>query len=107
MSFGIHHHILKWIQDFLNNTYQIVHYNKCSSTSKDVISGIPQGTVIGPNSFIVAFVNDVPDTVSFTVYMFADEDDLFELRSSSTRGHPYKLFKHFNNNSCFAKSSFF
>ena len=70
MSFGIHHHILKWIQDFLNNTSQIVHYNKCSSTSKDVISGIPQGTVIGPNSFI-AFVNDVPDnpdTVSSTVY---------------------------------------
>ena len=45
---------------------QIVHYNKCSSTSKDVISGIPQGIVIGPNSFI-AFVNDVPDTVSSTV----------------------------------------
>jgi len=34
-----------------------------------------------------------------------NKDDLFELRSSSTRGHPYKLFKHFN--SCSAKSSFF
>jgi len=41
-NFGIHHHILKWIHDFLNNISQIVHYNKCSSTSKDVISGIPQ-----------------------------------------------------------------
>ena len=45
----------------MNNRSQIVRYNKCASTSKDVISGIPQGTVIGPNSFI-AFVNDVPDT---------------------------------------------
>jgi len=75
-NFGIHHHILKWIQDFLNNRSQIVRYNKCASTSKDVISGIPQGTVIGPNSFI-AFVNDVPDTVSSTVYMFADDTKMY------------------------------
>ena len=34
--------------------------------------------VIGPNSFIVAFVNDVPDTVSFTVYMFADDTKMYK-----------------------------
>jgi len=54
-----------------------VHYNKCSSTSKDVISGVPQGTVIGPKSFIV-FVNDVPDTVSSKVYMFADDTKMYK-----------------------------
>ena len=71
------HHILNWIQDFLNNRSQIVHDNKCSSTSKDVISGVPQGTVIGPKSFIV-FVNDVPDTVSSKVYIFADDTKMYK-----------------------------
>ena len=76
-NFGIHHHILNWIQDFLNNRSQIVHDNKCSSTSKDVISGVPQGTVIVPNSFI-AFINDVLDTVTSKAYMFADDTKMYK-----------------------------
>ena len=34
--------------------------------------------VIGPNSFIVAFVNDVPDTVSSKVYMCADDTKMYK-----------------------------
>ena len=76
-NFGIHHHILNWIKDFLYDRTQIVNYNNCSSTSKAVISGVPQGTVIGPNSFI-AFVNDLPDNVTSEVYMFADDTKMYK-----------------------------
>ena len=34
-----------------------------------------------------------------------DRDDFFTLRSCSTRGHPYKIFKYFCNNS--VRSNFF
>ena len=54
-----------------------MNYNNCSSTSKAVISGVPQGTVIGPNSFI-AFVNDLLDNVTSEVYMFADDTKMYK-----------------------------
>jgi len=34
-----------------------------------------------------------------------DRDELFQLRLSTTRGRPYKLYKHFS--SCSVRSSFF
>ena len=53
-----------------------MNYNNCSSSSKDVISGFPQGTVIGPNAFI-GFVNDLPDIVSSNLYMFAYDTKMY------------------------------
>ena len=38
---------------------------------------MPQGTVVGPSSFIT-FVNDLPDQVSSMVYMFADDTKLYK-----------------------------
>ena len=37
-----------------------------------VESGVPQGSVIGPASF-VTFINDLPDAVSSNIFMFADD----------------------------------
>ena len=46
-SFGITGNILKWIEQFLTGRTQVVLVNVTHSVSVDVLSGIPQGTVLG------------------------------------------------------------
>ena len=45
----------------------------------DVVSRIPQGSVLGPILFLI-FINDLPDSIEGLVKIFAD-DTRFFLRS--------------------------
>ena len=56
------------------------------SISAAVISGIPQGRVLGPILFIV-FVNDMPEIVHRTIEMFADDTKIFcEIKDDNDSG---------------------
>ena len=69
---GIHGKVLDIIKDFLSGrTFRVSVEGKFSSF-KDVLSGIPQGSVLGPLLFIL-FINDLPDCVKNTVKIFADD----------------------------------
>ena len=53
------------------------------SSFKDILSGIPQGSVLGPLLFIL-FIKDLPDCLKSSVKIFADDLKLIANLSDKT-----------------------
>ena len=65
-----------WIQAFLaNRTLQVIVKGKFSDIAQ-VQSGVPQGSVLGP-CLSLFYINDLPDNLSSTVRLFADDTLLY------------------------------
>ena len=73
---GIRGKVLQWIRNFLKDREQRVVINGVSSNAAFVTSGIPQGSVLGPILFLI-YVNDLPDIVTSTVKVFADDTKIY------------------------------
>jgi hypothetical protein len=74
--YGLCGRLLRWIRSFLSCRTQRVAYDGCLSRSEPVVSGVPQGTVLGPLLFAV-FVNDLPDQVQFSdIVLYADDSKI-------------------------------
>ena len=75
-SLGIRGRVLGWIEQFLVGRQQRVKINGVKSNWCPVLSGIPQGTVLGPTLFL-AFVNDLPSSIRSKTRMFADDTTVY------------------------------
>ena len=73
---GIRGHALAWIEGFLSRRRQRVVLRNGVSNWKPVTSGVPQGSILGPILFLL-YVNDIPDYVSTTAKMFADDTKVY------------------------------
>lgn len=79
--YNIHPLVLAWIKDFLSCRMQFTSVNNFNSSCGQVTSGVPQGTVLGPLLFLV-FINDLPDSVSSIIRLFADDCVIYRNISS-------------------------
>ena len=75
-SFGIQGEALQWICSFLSNRRQRVRVNGQLSDFKPVLSGVPQGSILGPILFTL-FVNDIPEEINNIISMYADDTKIY------------------------------
>ena len=65
-----------WIEHWLTDRRQRVVVDGEVSNWKSVLSGVPQGSVLGPILFLI-YINDLDDSITSNVLKFADYTKLF------------------------------
>ena len=73
---GINGQIGNWIKAFLENRKQKVVIRGHESDELEVLSGVPQGSVLGPLLFLI-FINDLPKCTACPVCLFADDSKIY------------------------------
>ena len=63
---------VSWIKSFLQNRNQSVVVEGKQSPAVPVMSGVPQGSVLGHCLFL-AYINDLPDSLKSRARLFADD----------------------------------
>jgi len=72
-NLGIQGKLLQWIKEFLTNRTQSVMVNGRLSSKRPVISGVPQGSVIGPLLFLI-LISDIDEKALYSIIAsFADD----------------------------------
>ena len=77
-AYGITGKTHKWFKSYLENRKQIISFDKRRSTKcRNIICGVPQGSILGPLLFLI-YVNDLYIAApEITAVMFADDTSLF------------------------------
>ena len=81
---GITGPLWKWFRAYLKGRHHYVHYSGHPSPLLPVLSGVPQGSVLGPLLFLI-YINDIPDYIhASTVYHFADDTKLLKVMRTTS-----------------------
>ena len=75
-SHGIRNSIINWIEQRPNDRRQRVVVDGEVSSWKTVLSGVPQGSILGPILLLV-YINDLEVGVTRKIFKFADDTKLF------------------------------
>ena len=86
---GIDGKVFKWIQSFLTDRFQEVMVNGVKSEPMPVISGVPQGSVIGPLLFLI-LIGDI-DANILDAYIKSFADDTRAMKGVCTSSDVDKL----------------
>ena len=68
--------LINWIEQWLTDRRQRVVEDGEVSSRESVLSGVPQGSVLGPISFLI-YINDLEEGVTSTILKCSDDTKLF------------------------------
>ena len=74
--YGIRGSTHQWIASWLSERFQKVVLDGQASDQVPVLSGVSQGSVLGPVLFLI-FINDLPDSIRSSIRLFADDCVLY------------------------------
>ena len=86
---GINSGVITWITSFLSNRSQSVVLDGEHSDSCPVLSGVPQGSVLGPCLFLM-YINDMPNSIKSNIRLFADDTIMYLTISNQDDCHALK-----------------
>ena len=73
---GIGNDVITWIEKWFTHRRQRVIVDSEISNWKSILSGVSQGSVLGPILFLI-YINDLEDDISSKVLKFADDTKVF------------------------------
>ncbi len=79
--YGLRGKTNQWVSGFLKDRTQCVTVNGQCSEWRDVASGVPQGSVLGPALFLL-YINDIADNVHSNMRLFADDSVIYRTVSN-------------------------
>ena len=75
--YGIRGIVLKWVESYLSNRKQYVYFNGIRSDQLQIKCGVPQGSILGPQFFIL-YINDICNCSNILQFiLFADDTNIF------------------------------
>ena len=90
---GVTGKLLGWLRSYLSGRQQRVVLNGKSSDWRNINSGVPQGSVLGPLLFLV-YINDILDDLQSLCYIFADDTSFL---NEISKANPDITAVHINN----------
>ena len=82
--------IINWIEQWLKDRRQRLVVDGEVSTWKPVLSGVPQGSVLGPILFLI-YINDLEEGVTGNILKFADDINCLEKLRKLEINKNYKM----------------
>ena len=84
LNFGISGNALKWFDSYIKDREQQCIVNGQLSSSKKIICGVPQGSILGSLLFLL-YINDMPDSLNNTTpSLYADDSEIYASSDNSS-----------------------